>query len=174
MKTVKSDTRVDPAALSPVGEVLEFMRVMWSVDNALQKASKRMKSTLGVTGPQRLVIRIVGRFPGTSAAQLADLLHIDPSTLTGVLTRLERRGLIQRRRDSRDGRRWLLGLTARGRTVDARMTGTIEATVQSALREVQPHELDATRRVLALIAERLETAGLSREAGSKGRRSRRA
>lgn len=173
MKMVKSDTRVDPAALGPVGEVLDFMRVMWAVDHALQKASKQMKSTLGVTGPQRLVIRIVGRFPGASAAQLADLLHIDPSTLTGVLTRLERRGLIQRRRDPHDGRRWLLGLTPRGRMVDARMTGTIEATVQSALRELHPDELDAARKVFTTIAERLETAKSSR-GGGKNRRSRRA
>lgn len=161
MKATKPAERIVNATPAPVGEVLEFMRVMWAVDHALQKTSKRMKSRLGITGPQRLVVRMVGRFPGTSAAHLSDLLHIDPSTLTGVLTRLERRGLIQRRRDPRDGRRWFLGLTARGRMMDKRRTGTVEAAVRAAIRDVHPDELDAARRVLTTIAERLDAAGSS-------------
>ena len=74
------------------------MRLLWAVDHGLQRRSKRMAATLGVTGPQRLVIRIVGRFPGISAGRLASILHLHPSTLTGILRRLERGGC------SRDGR----------------------------------------------------------------------
>jgi MarR family transcriptional regulator, organic hydroperoxide resistance regulator len=39
-----------------IGQVLEFMRVFWALDHALQKTSKRMETTLGITSPQRLVI----------------------------------------------------------------------------------------------------------------------
>ena len=49
---------------------------------------KRMEQRSGVTGPQRLVLRVVGLFPGISAGALARLLHVHPSTLTGVLHRL--------------------------------------------------------------------------------------
>ena len=76
--------------MPPLGEQLEFMRLLWAIDHGLQTRSKRMAAALGVTGPQRLVIRIVGRFPGVSAGQLARILHLDPSTLTGILRRLER------------------------------------------------------------------------------------
>ena len=57
-----------------------------------------MDDAFGVTGPQRLVIRIVGRFPGIPAGQLAATLRIHPSTVSDVVQRLERRGLIQRTR----------------------------------------------------------------------------
>ena len=72
----------------PLGAVLDFMRRLWALDHALQSISKRMETTLGLTGPQRLVIRIVGHSPGISAGKLAELMHVHHSTLTGVLGRL--------------------------------------------------------------------------------------
>ena len=44
--------------------VLDFMRLLWSVEHGLQSTSKRMEATLGITGPQRLVLRIVTARPG--------------------------------------------------------------------------------------------------------------
>jgi len=46
-----------------------------------------MMSTIGVTGPQRLVIRLVGQTPGQTASNIASMLGKHPSTLTGVLAR---------------------------------------------------------------------------------------
>src|SRR5437660_7812237 len=89
----------------PLGGVLDFLRLLWAVDHALQSASKRMESNFGMTGLQRLVMRIVGRFPGIAAGRVAEILHVHPSTLKGVLTRLAAPGLLQRRTEPRDGRR---------------------------------------------------------------------
>src|SRR5919108_1931592 len=75
---------------------LRFMQLMWSVDHALHKMSKRMASVLGLTGPQRLAIRIIGRSPGMAAGELADLMHLDPSTVPGILRRLQRARPIRR------------------------------------------------------------------------------
>ena len=59
----------------PLGAVLDFMRLLWAVDHALQSASKRMEATFGMTGPQRLVVAVaagatrvvVGPGPGRGA-----------------------------------------------------------------------------------------------------------
>jgi len=141
--------------LPHLGEVLDFMRLIWAIDHALQKASKRMKATLGVTGPQRLVIRIVSRFPGMPAGRIAQFLHVHPSTVTGVLKRLERQGLIRRHSDPRDGRRALFGVTEDGHGIDAATAGTIEAAVQKVLSAAAPVETASARRVLAQIASAL-------------------
>lgn len=142
-------------ALPALGEILDFMRLIWAVDHGLQRTSKRMAMTLGVTGPQRLVIRIVGRFPGLPAGHLAELLHVHPSTLTGVLKRLEGQGLLHRRADPRDGRRSLLSLSDKGRTFDVQTEGTVEAAVARTLAGIPPEKLLATREVLASIAQTL-------------------
>ncbi|WP_437493200.1 MarR family transcriptional regulator [Sorangium sp. So ce1014] len=141
---------------SRLGEVLDFMKLLWAVDHGLQSTSKRMEAKMGVTGPQRLVIRIVGRYPGISAGQLAEIMQLHPSTLTGVLKRLQQRGIIERRVDPKDGRRALLGLTARGRELDSLRTGTVEAAVRQALKTMPRRKLEAAQDVLSAVAEALQ------------------
>nr|WP_224244622.1 MarR family transcriptional regulator [Hyalangium gracile] len=145
-----------------LGEVLEFMRLLWAVDHGLQSTSKRMESTLGITGPQRLVLRLVGRFPGITAGALAQILHVHPSTLTGVLKRLEKRGLLERKSDPLDGRKALFALTEAGRALDVPSTGTVEAAVQRALSKMTRARILHTQDVLTALAE--ELGGIPTEA----------
>jgi MarR family transcriptional regulator, organic hydroperoxide resistance regulator len=147
-----------PSAL-PVGDAIGFLRLIWAVDHALQRRSKSMAATLGVTGPQRLVIRIIGRFPSIHSKQLADLLHLHPSSLTPILKRLERRGLVLRWSDERDRRRWLLGLTRKGQALNRDTPGTVEAAVQRILKTTTRKDLDVTRAVLGKLARALESDG---------------
>jgi DNA-binding MarR family transcriptional regulator len=159
-----------------LGQVLDFMRLMWAIDHALQRISKRMKKTLGVTGPQRLVLRIVGSFPGISAGGLARLLHLHPSTLTGILARLEDGGLIRRRTDPSDGRRSLLELSRAGRRFDVEAKGTVEAAVARALARMSEAQLEATRAALRTLAASLASRSAARASVAPGpeRRRRRA
>jgi MarR family transcriptional regulator, organic hydroperoxide resistance regulator len=155
---LKEDTgrnRPGKVPVPPLGEALEFLRLMWAIDHGLQSQSKRMATTLGVTGPQRLAIRIVGRFPGISAGQLAHILQLHPSTLTGILRRLERRGLVTRRSDPQDGRRALLSLSPPGRRLDVDVSGTVESEARTVLAGLRPSDVRAARRVLLALTERL-------------------
>lgn len=141
--------------LARLGEVLELMRLLWMLDHGLHSTSKRMSRNLGITGPQRLVIRIVGRFPGISAGKLADVLCVHPSTLTGILQRLERRGALHRKQDPHDGRRALLSLTKKGLRFDALRTGTVEAAVRRALTKVAREKIVSAREVLEALRTEL-------------------
>ncbi len=149
---------VDEAREPPLGAVLDFMRMLWALDHALQSASKRMEANFGLTGPQRLVVRIVGRFPGVAAGRVAEILHVHPSTLTGILQRLEGRGVLQRRPDPRDARRALFVLTAKGRKLDTVRTGTVEQAVRRVVSR-EPLKVAAAQEVLAALTEELD-AGL--------------
>jgi DNA-binding MarR family transcriptional regulator len=139
-----------------LGPELDFLRLLWQVDHAVQRRSKRMSKELGVTGPQRLVLRIVGRFPGLPAGELAALLHLHPSTLTGILARLEDGRWLTRRADPRDRRRALFGLTERGRAIDAGDPLTIEAALLRVLEEIPAKDVEHARTVLQALARELE------------------
>jgi DNA-binding MarR family transcriptional regulator len=139
-------------------EPLEFLSLLWSVDHELHVASKRQRGRLGVTGPQRVAIRLIAREPGIGPGKLAGLLQIHPSTLTGILRRLEEHGYIRRYSDARDARRTLLGLTDKGRTIDGERSSTIEAIVGDALQGVPSTELSAARHVLATLTAALSGA----------------
>jgi MarR family transcriptional regulator, organic hydroperoxide resistance regulator len=152
-------TRPTGLALAPslphLGDVLDFLQLIWAVDHALQKTSKRMKSAIGVTGPQRLVIRIVARFPGIPAGQIAQLLQVHPSTLTGILKRLERQGLIRRRTDPKDRRRAFLGITEKGKRIDAVRSGTVEAAVERVIARTPRAKLETASEILVAVASAL-------------------
>lgn len=138
-----------------LGDVIEFMRLLWAVDHGLEASSKQMDAEFGVTGPQRLVIRIVGRHPGVAAGQIAGILHVHPSTLTGVLGRLVERGILVRKADPADARRALFSLTTQGRKLDELKSGTIENKVRRALGRLPKREVESARKVLTALAEAL-------------------
>src|SRR5688572_22044536 len=87
-----NDHRMPPQS----SDTLEFMRAVWSLFHGMAVRSKRMQRGLGVSGPQRMVIRVVGRRPGIAASEIAAALDLHPSTLTGILARLESRGYLAR------------------------------------------------------------------------------
>jgi DNA-binding MarR family transcriptional regulator len=111
-----------------------------------------MLATLGVTGPQRLVLRLVGHQGSVSAGELARTLHIHPSSLTGMLRRLEQAGLLRRKRDRADGRRVVLSLTASGKRLNARRRGTVESIVDRALGSATKAEIASAERMLQSLA----------------------
>src|SRR6476659_4447329 len=151
-----SSRRAGDAAATPAAtalpEVLPFMRLLWAIVHALQMRSKEMSKAFGVTGPQRLVLRVVGLFPGVSPGALADILHLHPSTVTGVLQRLVTQGLLRRSTDPGDRRRSVLVLTAKGIRVNTRRTGTVEEAVQRTLKRVSAPDLTAAADVLSRLA----------------------
>ncbi len=149
----------DPERTGPYTElpdVLHFMQLLWAVVHGLDRTSKRMAGEIGVTGPQRLVLRVVGLFPGLSAGDLAAVMRRHPSTLTGVLQRLVAQRLLTRTDDPRDRRRAVLRLTRRGARANAVRRGTVESSIEKALDGISGRDRAATRRVLEGLAAHLE------------------
>ena len=146
------------------------MRLLWALTHELESASKRMHAELGVTGPQRLVLRIVGHRGRISAGDLAEVLHIHPSSLTGMLRRLEAAELLRRESDPFDRRRALLELTRRGMRLNEQRKGTIEAAVAKTLSKMSKERVAATKFLLKALAAALEELGET-DTERQGRRS---
>jgi DNA-binding MarR family transcriptional regulator len=146
-----------------LGPNVEFMRTLWQLNHALERSSRRMEAEWGVTAQQRMIIRCVGKYPGMTASQLARHFHLDAGTVSTALGRLERKGLLERRRAPRDRRRLTLGLTADGRAID-REAGTLENAVAKLLETSAEGEVSCTRRVLEMLSELLDLeAGVDRD-----------
>lgn len=147
-------SRADTTRPRELGAVLDFLRLLWAIEHLLKSTSKRMQRHLGMTGPQRLVLRIVEQFPGISAGELSEILHLHPSTLTGVIARLASRRLLVRERDFHDGRRVLLRPVHRAA---ASPSGpTVEAAVQKAFDQVTHRQIEHASAVLHALVGTLE------------------
>jgi len=130
--------------------------VLWALNHALETHSRRMQRTLGVTGRERIVIRLVGSTPRASAGDLARTLHVDPSSLTALLGRLVQRRLIRRSTHPDDSRRAVLELTTRGSSVNALKRGTVEAQVKKVVDRATPGEVAAAAGLLGRLIDSLE------------------
>jgi len=95
----------------PAAQVLDSLR---RIVRALRVTSHSVERELGVTGAQLFVLRELAAEPGCSIRRLSARTLTDPSSVSVVVSRLEKRGLIARRPDAADARRTELSLTARG------------------------------------------------------------
>lgn len=90
--------------------------------------------------------------PAITPGQLADVLHLHPSTVTGLLKRLQRQGLLRRQPHPSDGRRVIVTLTEKGRRASAPGTHTVEALVARALAVFPAAKIEAAEEVLRTMA----------------------
>ena len=144
--------------ISAPDPVLEFIRRMWAVDHELQRVSKRMVDRIGLTAPQRLAVRFIGRHSGVTLGHLAELLHLHAGTVTGIVRKLEELGLVVQTRSAEDTRRRHLTLSAKGRQIDRRRKGTVEAAVQRTAAAVTAGEFAAAAAVMDVLAKNLAAA----------------
>ena len=147
-----------PLASTP--DALTFLRALWRLNHLLERQSRLMARELGVTFPQRTVVRLVGRSPGISPGELAEFLHIDPGTLSTILRGLEKRGLIVRGSDPEDRRRVQIRLTEAGAALETPVPGTVEAVVTSVLTDSGDVSYAGAMAFLNAVSDRLAHAGL--------------
>jgi DNA-binding MarR family transcriptional regulator len=157
-----------PSPHPPTDRVLDFMRLLWAVEHRLERTSKRMAGQLGVTGPQRLVLRIVERYPDISAGALANFAQLHPSTLTGILQRLEEKRLLHRQVDPEDSRRALLRIRDRARPLTAPVPGTVEEAITEVFRNLPKTTVRHAREVLAALAAALDDQTSDQRGRSSG------
>jgi len=137
-------------------ETMQFIRLLWQLDHALNKRSRRLLAEAGVTAPQRFLLKVVGMRPGCSPGQLARFLHVTPATVTRVVQRMESAGLVRREPDPEDSRRVRLHLTPKGRKVEERCAGASESPVSRVLADTSQARIDEARRLLGALVEALE------------------
>lgn len=135
---------------------LRFLRTLWRLNHALERRSSRMKAKLGITAQQRHVLRCLGTTDGITAGALAELLHLDPGTLSAAVRRLELRGLVARTRDTSDTRRVRLELTKAGRRLDRPTKHTVEEAIEQLLAETSAADMAKVSRVLKRLSELLD------------------
>jgi MarR family transcriptional regulator, organic hydroperoxide resistance regulator len=136
-------------------DVLDVMQVLWGLAHALEARSKRMQRDLGITGPQRLLLRVVGQSPGCGPGVAARKLSLNPGTVSRLAAGLERQKLVRREPDEVDGRKQRLVLTARGKMLNGNHRGTVEGAVRQALAGATPSEVRLARKFIRRLTRAL-------------------
>ena len=123
--------------------------------HALRKAFARRAASLSVTGAQWKVLLKLTLKPGLRQAELADMLDIEPITLSRMVDRLQEAGLVERSADPADRRAWRLHVTAKAQPIVKRLRAIADQMTTEAIAGINPKDIETTRRVLARLREQL-------------------
>ncbi|QEP44798.1 MarR family transcriptional regulator [Ectothiorhodospiraceae bacterium BW-2] len=83
---------------------------------AIDLNSKKLERESGLTGPQLVVLHAIGESEDSSisAGEVARRVSLSQATVTSILDRMERKGVVRRRRSESDRRKVYLSLTEQG------------------------------------------------------------
>src|SRR3954453_22304761 len=93
----------------------------------VNQASKRRLAPYGVTPVQYALLKVLAERDGQTGSELGERLLLDSATITGILDRLERAGLLERRADATDRRVHRIFVTAQGRELQSALDRAMDA-----------------------------------------------
>ena len=94
--------------------ILETILYLYTESRRITKLQAR---EVGLTGPQLTVIKLLDAFGDLSLSSLSERIRAQNSTVTGIIDRMEREGLVLRERSTTDRRVVFIKLTDKGRAV---------------------------------------------------------
>lgn len=120
---------------------------------SLFDAAGLRKSGSGLTPSQARVIFTIGGTDGLTCKDIGDATQITKGTLTGVVDRLEQKGLVQRWTVEGDGRKIIVALTKEGEKVYRREFPKHVAYLKERFDNLTASERDQAVRLLQKIRE---------------------
>ena len=121
--------------------------------HALRKDFDRRAAGMGVTRAQWKVLFRLTRHPGLRLIELADMLDIEPITLSRIIDRLQESELVERVADPSDRRAWRLHVTARARPLVEKLRAVADEMISEAFAGIDPKDIEITRQVLGRVRE---------------------
>jgi MarR family transcriptional regulator for hemolysin len=128
------------------------------VGRLLRTYADHKAAQFGMTRAKWAVLARLDRSEGLKQSELADILDLQPITLTRLLDQLCDNGLIERRADPDDRRAKRLYLTPAARPLIARLSDLGEELMQTALAGLDESEVAALLAKLTILKENLRQA----------------
>lgn len=132
---------------------LPSLRNLVSSYQAFERYSAPHIKGLGLTLTQFDVIATLGNQPPMSCKQLGEKTLVTKGTLTGVLERLEVKGLIQRQLNAEDARSQLIGLTQEGQALFEKVFPVHLEYLNQAFKKLTPEQLKQLEESLKLLKD---------------------
>ncbi|BBB12968.1 MarR family winged helix-turn-helix transcriptional regulator [Sphingopyxis sp. FD7] len=118
----------------------------------------------GITALQWRLITYLKRHEGIRQGPLAELIEVEPITLSRMVDRLVEAGLVERRADPADRRAWRLYLTTRAADLLGGIRSVVEALNDEALEGLSPAERDQLLDLVARVRANLSRRVCAKEA----------
>lgn len=164
-----------PASTPAVPESSYDLRILQSlrrIIRAVEIHSHKLAQSYRITGPQLGCLLAIRENGPITTTRLAHQVYLSPSTVVGIVDRLEEKGLVVRQRSRADRRQVQIGMTEEGERLAASAPSLLQDTLAEALKKLpEPEQVTITlslEKVVDLMEARQIEASPVLETGSLG------
>jgi DNA-binding MarR family transcriptional regulator len=137
---------------------IEILIKLRRIVRSVNLESKRVDKELGVSIPQLLCLQFLAEQDEfkANASKLKDFLNLNASTITGIISRLEKKNLVVKLPKSIDKRVTLISLTAKGKELIQNAPITFQQKLSEKLQALPPEKLKIIIEGIDLLTELME------------------
>jgi DNA-binding MarR family transcriptional regulator len=135
---------------------MEIVQGLRRIVKALHTYSQDVRNAYGLTGPQLWALKTLQHNERMSTGQLAAALAVHQSSVSILMDRLEKRGLIRRTRGRHDHRFVEMELTRRGAELAAEAPEAAQGRLLHALETMPPAEVRKIRHAVDRLVRAME------------------
>jgi DNA-binding MarR family transcriptional regulator len=136
--------------------ISEIMQNLRRIFKAVQDYSQEVCSRFGITGPQLWALRIIFHHGRLSLGDLSKEMYLHPSTISGVINRLAKKGYVLRDRDEEDRRVVKVWLTAKGKRLVRGAPNPVQGKMIYGLRRLRKERLNLIYDSVQKLVEIME------------------
>ncbi|HDS15783.1 MAG TPA: MarR family transcriptional regulator [Proteobacteria bacterium] len=138
----------------------EILRYLRRIIRAIDQHSRKLRRIFNLTIPQIVTLHQLRDGGNCTAGELARKVYLSQATMTGIIDRLENRGLVCRARSFADRRRVSVQLTEEGLEVVEMMPKPLQDQFRSRLAALPPEEQTVIAETLSRVTVMMEVADL--------------
>lgn len=127
---------------------------------AIDLHSKRLERESGLTGPQLLIMRLIATAGDMTAGVIAREVSLSQATVTSIIDRLERKGLLARERNTDDKRKVMVSLTTQGKTAAAQAPALMQESFINRFDKLEEWEQNLLLSSLQRLGEMMNATDL--------------
>jgi MarR family transcriptional regulator, lower aerobic nicotinate degradation pathway regulator len=139
--------------------ITQTMDAIRRIIRVLRRSSRLAQSEVGIGGAQLFVLQQLATAPARSINELAERTYTHQSSVSVVVRRLVKQGLVERRPAPEDRRRRELTLTQAGKRLAARAPVPAQIRLINGLRGLPPSQLRTLGGLLNRVVHRMGAAG---------------
>ena len=144
-----------PTEIKPeIDSILEAILYLYTESRRLTKELARQ---VDLTGPQLTVLKMLEGMGDISLSELSERIRAQNSTVTGIIDRMEREGLVVRTRSTEDRRVVKIKLTEKGSKIARAIAVEPMEIFRGALESLSPVETKDLLKILTKIARRVQS-----------------
>jgi len=143
-----------PSDIKPeVDQILEAILYLYTES---RRITKELARAVLLTGPQLTVLKMLEGVGDLSLSELSERIRAQNSTVTGIIDRMEREGLVLRERSKEDRRVINITLTEKGSRIAREVSVEPMEVLRASLESLSVAEMRELMKILTKIARRVQ------------------